>query len=433
VPYTYANFADLKTVVAERLNDSAKLHWVDAELGILINNAFREFNSIAKIFRDRGTFVTDSASTFYDLPTLLTNGAGELFLGYTSTSADLLKQAKYMCIEPSPDNDTSFTDGFSLTDFNNAFTQVRNDFLLDTGITLSQPTPQVVSAGEGLVQFSDDSIIDVRRATWTGLDGTVTQLFREDEFASFAFNSAWPQDSGTPQRYSIYPNPLLTLQLIPPPMDNGTLTLQSISSGALPDDFMPFVLWGVLANMLSGTGPLNESIRASYCAQRYSEGLIIGRLFATAQQAFINGVPVSLTSIYDFDSFQPDWQTAGTPSQVGMLGSNLIAVAPRADDVYSVMIDAVRRAPQLVNDTDALPIGREYLDTFIDYVCHLALFKHGGPEFQASYPAYDAFVKAAMGYSNRMNSQNIYFETLVDRAQKQEAQQSLRRDAVPTS
>jgi hypothetical protein len=431
-PYAYSNFSDLKAALAERLSDPAMVYFVDTELGLLLNQALREFNSIAKIFRDRGTFVTVAAQPFYDLTTSLQNGDGELFLGYTVTSAQLLQAAKYLCIEPNPDNDTDFTDGFSLTDFNNSFTQRRNQFLLETGITISQPTAQVVVAGEGRVVVTDDSIIDIRRATWTDLDGNVTQLLRQDAFASLAFSPSWPQSSGTPQSYSIYPDPLLTLQLIPPPVDNGTLTLQTISSGSLPDDFMPYILWGVLGDMLRSPGPLQDSLRAEYAEARFKEGVIVGKQFATVLTAYINGVPVSVESIFNFDTFQPSWQVSGAPAQVGLLGSNLATVAPVADGVYSVLLDCVRNAPQLVSDTDTVPIGREYLDTILDYAEHLAMFKQGGAEFQATLPQYDAFVKAAMACNNRMSIQNIYFETMVDKANQQESQVQLRTDAVST-
>jgi hypothetical protein len=429
-PYAYSNFGDLKAALGEHLSDPASVYWTDVEKGLLLNQALREFNSIAKIFRDRGTFDTVADQPFYDLTTVLQNDTGELFLGYTVTSAQVLQAAKYFCIEPSPDNATDFTDGFSLTDFNNSFTQRRNQFLLETGITISQPTAQAVASGEGRIVVADDSVIDIRRVTWTDPDGNITQLLRQDDFASFAFSPSWPQSTGTPQSYSIYPDPLLTLQLVPPPVDNGTLTLQTISSGSLPDDFMPYILWGILADMLGSPGPLQDSFRAEYCESRFKEGIIVGKQFATVLTAYINGVPVSVESVFNFDTFQPSWQVSRSPSQVGLLGSNLAVVAPVADDSYSVVLDCVRNAPQLVAPTDLVPIGREYLDTIIDYAGHLAVFKQGGAEFQATLPQYDAFVKAAMAYHNRMSVQNIYFETMVDKANQQEQQQQLRTDAV---
>lgn len=428
--YNYATFDEIKTKAALRLSDGDRVFWQSSELGIYINSALREWNAISRIFRDRGVFITVANQVFYDLRTLLLNGDGEAFLSPTVTDAELLTQAKFQLIEPSPTDDTSFTDGFDLSDFNNAFEQARNQFLLDTGIYISQPTAQIVAAGDGRVTFDDDSIIDVRRATWTDSSGNITQLMREDEFTSASFSPIWPQDPSTPQRYAIYPDPLLTIQLIPAPTDTGTLTIQSISSGTVPDDFTPFILWGALANVLAAPGPGGDNLRASYAAQRYAEGIIIGKQYATLQQGYINGVPANTESVYDLDTFQPSWMTAGTPTSIAALGPNLIAVAPVANGVFSVMIDAVRNAPQLVNVDDPFPLGREYLDIFLDYVCHLAAFKQGGAEFQATFPQYDSFVKAAIAYNNRMSAQNLNFDTLVDKAMQQEIQQNLRTEQV---
>ncbi len=429
MPYNYATFAELVTATAVNLSDPDKVHWTDTELGIYLNAAIREFNAIARMFRDRGTFETNANDLFYDLTTALRNGAGDLILAPTITSANLLEQTKYMLIEPNPSDDTAFTDAFTLTNFNNSLTQRTNQFLLETGLVITQPTAQVVSAGEGRVQIADDTVIDIRRAIWTDVDGNITQLVREDEFSSSAFSPLWPQESGTPQRYSIYPDPLLTLQLIPPPVDNGTLTLQTISSGTVLDDFTPFILWGVLSDMLSSPGPGNEPLRDQYAEQRWSEGIAVGRQVATTMQARINDLTASAQSVYDLDMFRPDWMVAGVPDSIGVLGSNLVSVSPRANGVYSITIDTVRNAPVLVGSSP-LPFGREYQNLMIDYASHLALFKHGGQEFQATFSLYDAFVKAALAYNNRMNAQNLNFPTLVDKAHQQEEQQALRTQEV---
>lgn len=428
--YNYLTFNGARIQAAQRLSDERMVFWSKDELGIYINAALREFNAISRIFRDRGTFNTAASATFYDLTAVLKNGAGNPFLSPTITDAQLLEQAKLMLIEPNPGDNASFTDGFTLSTFTDSFTQRRNQFLLETGIYVSQPTPQVVPAGTDRVTFTDDTIIDVRRATWTDLSGNVTQLTREDEFSSFSFSPSWVQDTGVPQRYSIFPDPLLTIQLIPPPNDNGTLTIQSISSGVVPDDFTPAILWGALADLVGSPGPGYDPLRAAYAEQRFQEYLVVGRQFVTVQQAYLNGVPAATQAIYDADMFEPDWQTPSVPSSVLLVGANLLATAPVANGIYGVVIDAVSNAPQLTADSDPFPLGREYLDDFLDYVTHLAIFKQGGAELQQSLPMYDSFVKTAIAYNNRMSAQNLNFDTLVDKAAQEENQQALRKEVA---
>lgn len=423
--YTYSTFAQLKAQLARLLSDEGMVFWQDVELGILLNATLREWNSISRMFRDRGTFPTVANQTFYDLRDVLVNGAGEKFLDPVVTDAQLLTQAKLMLME----GDT-FSDGLSQNDFDEAFVRRRNEFLLATGLVISATAAQVVTSGDGRVQLADDSIIDVRRASWLTLDNAIRTIYREDEFIAQSFTPTWPQSPATPRRYSIYPDPLLTLQLLPPPSDNGSLILQTISSGEVLDDFTPFILWGVLSDVLSSTGPSNDPLRVQYCEARWNEGIIVGRQAVTMQQGFINGQPVSTSSVFDADSFRPSWTTTGTPRSLHVLGSNLVAVSPVADGIYSIVIDAVRNAPQLVDDADELPIGREYLDVILGYASHLAAFKQGGAEFQQSFDNYDAFVKSALAYTNRMSAQNLDFPTLVDRVKREEEQVTLRQEAV---
>lgn len=425
MPYTYQTFGELKAQLGRLLSDESSVFWTDSEKSIYINATLREFNSISRMFRDRGTFPTVVNQTFYDLRDVLENGAGEKFLDPVVTDAQLLTQAKLMLMEGN-----TFSDGLSQDDFDEAFVRRRNQFLLETGLVISQVIAQVITSGEGRVQFVDDAIIDIRRASWLTLDNAIRTLYREDEFIAQSFTPTWPQSPATPRRYSIYPDPLLTLQLLPPPSDNGSLILQTISSGEVLDDFTPFILWGVLSDVLSSTGPSNDPLRVQYCDQRWQEGIIVGRQAVTVQQGFINGQPVSTSSVFDADSFKPSWTTPGAPRSLHVLGSNLVAVSPVADGIYSIMIDAVRNAPQLVDDTDPLPIGREYLDVILGYASHLAAFKQGGAEFQQSFDNYDAFVKSALAYTNRMSAQNLDFPTLVDRVKREEEQVSLRQEQV---
>ena len=420
-PYSYKTFAELKTALSQQLADLDKVFWIDVELGIYLNAALREWNAIARMFRDRGTFDTAPLTPFYDLRTELHNDQLEFFLAPTVTDDQLLVQAKYMLMEPNPDNQTDFTECFLLADFTNAFANRRNQFLMQTGLITTQPLSQAVTAGDGRVLITDDTVIDVRRAAWDD-----SPLFREDEFTSFAFSPSW-RTPGVPQRYSLYPDPLLNLQLIPPPATDGTLSLLTISSSAqLLDDFTPFILWGVLADVLTGPGAGDDPMRSQYAEARFQEGILIGKMAATVLQAYIDDDPVATQSVFDLDAFQPDWGDVGTPSTLATIGANLVAVAPQAASAYTVTIDAIRNAPQMVNAGDSVPIGREYLNIILDYANHLAVFKQGGADFQETLPLYDSFVKGALAYNARVNAQNLNIETMLDKAQAMEKEVALR-------
>jgi hypothetical protein len=77
----------------------------------------------------------------------------------------------------------------------------------------------------------------------------------------------------------------LTVAVSPPPASPGALGLLYVSlseildgTGQLfdvPDDFVPYLKYGVYADMLGKTGRGQDLLRARYAEQRYQEGIIL--------------------------------------------------------------------------------------------------------------------------------------------------------------
>lgn len=430
MPYTYATLDDLLLTLGSRLGDPQHVFWTEAELTIYINDALRTWNSISRMFRDRGFFTTTSTDTFFDLTQVLSNGS-EFILSRNVTEAQQVEQLKYMLMEPAPADQVTFTNQYVLEDLTNALIGSRNQFLLETGIAITLTADQVVGAGDGRIVIADQNVIDIVRASWTDQDGVVTALMREDGYASASFSPSWRQSPGTPARYSIYPDPLLTIQLIPPPDNTGTLSLQTISVGSLPDDFTPFILWGALAELLSKAGLPHDPARARYALQRHNEGVEAAKQVVSVMQSYVNDQPVQTGSVFAQDRFDPSWAyVRSAPNNVGMLGHNIVSLSPAPDGVYSVMMDVARNAPIMVNGTDNIPLGKEYLDLLEGYVVHLAHFKQGAAEISSSQSFYEDFINAAIDYNNRMQGRNLFFETLTNRAAKEGQEQPLRYETA---
>jgi len=428
--YTYATLNDLLTQVAGKLSDPDFVFWTRAELTIYANDALKIWNSIARSFRDRGVFITDSGTQFYDLSTTLRNGASELIMGRTVTQAQLITQMKYMLMEPNPTNQTSFTDQFNLADLTSAITLNTNEFLLETGCAVSIPADQIINAGSGRITIADDTLIDIIRAQWQTPEGYIYILVREDDFTANNFTPTWKQSPGTPSRFSIFPSPLLTVQLLPPPADTGTLQLQVIASGSIPDDFTPYVLQGALAGLLSKSGPASDPARARYFDTRWAEGIMAGKQVASVLQAYLNEQPINSGSLFNADHFRPNWiNEQGTPNSLGILGQNLVAPYPAPSEPFSIMLDVVRNAPVLVNDDDQVPLGREYYDLLINYIVHTATFKCGYAEFSFTMPLYEAFIRAAIDYNSRLTGQTLRFPFMVELDRQQTQREPLRISA----
>jgi len=130
----------------------------------------------------------------------------------------------------------------------------------------------------------------------------------------------------------------------------------------------------------------------------------LAQLWNTVQQPFVNGVSMLTATIQEEDYFNTSWQTAavtGAPTDFITIAPNLIAVAPVPDGVrpYSVACDVVRNFPVPVADTDYVQVGREELDTLVDYTVHLALFREGGQEFADTMPLAQNMLTAAQQYN----------------------------------
>lgn len=405
--YSHTTYAQAKTQLAQLLNDTGKVFWVDAELGGYVIEALRTYGALTNRWRDRGVFNTAAGTAFYDLntyvSTLLTNSI---------TDASLVTTMEYHLLEPAT-NPWSGTDQFNLTDVLNALQRRRNQFLMDTGTVLTRSTQIVGVNPIGRVALSD-SIIDVRRAAWQPQTGPWQQLWREDEYALAVGSPGWANDSGIPAYYSVAGTPPLTVQLAPPPADVGTLDLVTVNSGAaltgagvalgVPDDWAWVVKWGTLADLLGMDGQARDPDRAAYCESRYKQGVeLAGARYIVAAE--IQGVPLVVDTLANLDAAVQGWQgqTQALPETLAT-AANLMAMNPVPDGIYSVTVDVVRNAPVPSLDADFIQVGREELDAILGYAQHLAAFKMGGAEFKATQTQLDRFLIVAAMSNARLRA-----------------------------
>ena len=116
----------------------------------------------------------------------------------------------------------------------------------------------------------------------------------------------------------------------------------------------------------------------------------------------VNQSPLGSSSLWDLDYGQPSWESetciAGTqPSAWAPAGVNLFALWPASlAGGESLVVEGVVPAPVL--DTGGfVDLGQDELEMILDYTEHLAQFKEGGQEFQASQALFREFLKEAGG------------------------------------
>lgn len=413
--YTHTTLLQFTGDLARKLGDPANVFWSDAELCLYVQEALRTFQAAAGFYRFRGVFPTTAGVPFYDLSAEL-----PLLAGYLVTDQDMVKVMEYQLLEPPTPTVWTGTEMFTLEELAEELQDLRNAFLMETGTVLTHSSDPILPPPAGRVVLAD-SIIDVRRAAWRSTTGVYSHLWREDEHRLNAYRGGWSVNPETPEAYAMVAAPPTRLQLAPVPLDAGDLDLLTVRTGApldpttlggvplgIPDNYSWIVKWGALACLLAKDGPCRDPARAAYCEKRWQDGLAMVRGAPSVVQAEINGVPVQPCSLVELDSYAPNWQNnagPGKPTVIAVAGHNLIAVAePVPDGVYSVTLDLIPRFPVPLAGADYLEVGREHLETLLDYAAHLAVFKCGAAETQATFAAYEALMRMAALHNARLRA-----------------------------
>lgn len=135
------------------------------------------------------------------------------------------------------------------------------------------------------------NVIDIRRVAWASESSPTTyiELPRADGWELDHGRSGWPtKQAKSPSVYMEDHQPSLTIELNPSPTDSGELELIATAQGeqvdgsgillSVPDDYTPYLAWGVRADMLAGEYEGNDPIRAAHCEQRFAEGIELARI-----------------------------------------------------------------------------------------------------------------------------------------------------------
>ena len=159
-------------------------------------------------------------------------------------------------------------------------------FLMETGILQIRSTEGVL-ADENPIDLPSD-LIDLRRVAWTAGSSTVV-LPRMDSLEADMLASSWDSVSGVPFGHVMLPEQSLEIRLVPVPSSAGTLdfiyvqNLAAVTNNCailpFPDEWVMFIKYGVLSDMLAKEGEANDPVRSKYCEQRYMEGVQLARLY----------------------------------------------------------------------------------------------------------------------------------------------------------
>lgn len=168
------------------------------------------------------------------------------------------------------------------------YTERHNRFNRDTKLLLAHQ-PIAYTAGQAAASTPADWIA-TQNASWTDTPTRVTTTVAASD--RYAAERGISSTNNPPLRPVILDDgsagPLL-IELFPVPLTDGSLDLlyacvleslaaDSNSLFSLPDDFVPFVTYGVLADMLAKDGRGQDLARAAYCEERYRSGMLIAAI-----------------------------------------------------------------------------------------------------------------------------------------------------------
>lgn len=165
--------------------------------------------------------------------------------------------------------------------------QRQYQFLRDTYVVMQRTT--INSIPNTLRHALPADWIATRRLAWKDNAGNITPIPQADNYELDLFSSDWPYNQ-TPRQPSVFSDAdqaNLVIETAPATNEPGVLQLLYVALSAtltgagvaftVPDECVPAVKWGVIADMLSKVGRAHDPIRAQWAEAQYQEGVAATR------------------------------------------------------------------------------------------------------------------------------------------------------------
>ena len=436
--YSWLTLAEAVSALQGRLANTT--FWTQAELIFYVNESLRFWNALTEQFNADFLFTSSTAWTNTGTAT----GSPRL---RSVTDSYLYAQMQYMLLEPpSGGGAWTGTTQFDLASLQFSLQKRRDELIQATNCNLVNLAPLATTPGTRRTQLPD-TILEPQRVRFlpvTGFGNNIT-LTREDTQAFQYFESNYLQTVGTPLSWSVSSEPPLAFDVDIAPAVSGTYDFIGLQSGptfappastllGVPDDFSMLILYGALADLLGRESEATDRARAAYCLKRFTDGIKIMRQSNWLLQANINGFPVDTSSMFEMDSYSPEWQDSVTAfPTVVQGGMDFLNVAPNPDadssgygdggfgdggyggtgsDTVSVDVTLLANAPLPVLLTDFVQVSRDVFDVVLSYAQRLATFKMGGAEWASTEVLEQDFMRAAATTNKRLLKIGIFDDVL---------------------
>ena len=208
------------------------------------------------------------------------------------TDQTILEQIQRVTLEGSGDLGATWPSGmWTLTEVLGYLNQRQDRFLAATGILWTR-VQTAITINQSDQANPTDWIATLFVAYVSGA-GVYQELPKLDALELDFVLPTWPSaTSATPRGYYEVDGATLTTYVVPIPTDAGsaleryyvalgtTLTQGGVNF-SVPDEFVPTLKYGALAEMFSKVGPASNPALAQVCEARWQEGVELGTLMAT--------------------------------------------------------------------------------------------------------------------------------------------------------
>lgn len=384
----------------------ANSFWTTAEMELYIIEALRVWNLMTGKWQDTNAVVTTASTIFYS--TGLTS--------QTVSDQDVLDEMQFHTLETPNQGASLGSDIWTIAEWVRVLNARLAQFMMETKLVVTRQTFATVI---GQSQYDLNALLDtgnmmLHRVAWVAdADGFSHGLGEADLFQYDNFLPTWTTTPGTPESYVEESLPTQTIEIIPAPDAAGVLDILYTDLAAqlpatpdgtvlgIPNDFTPYIKWGALADLLSKEGQAHDPVRAAYAESRFREGVVLAKIVLQSkmnQRIEFGGTPLDLDSLNSLDNGLPGWQQDDTtPTEWFPVGMTQFGIHPAHNAGGTTMdIDGLIDAPIPANDGANVDISFGEAELLVDYAHHIATFKAGTAEFQASTELLKRFQLAAI-------------------------------------
>ena len=128
----------------------------------------------------------------------------------------------------------------------------------------------------------------------------------------------------------------------------------------------------------------------------------------------VDSVPLEKDSIFNLDFGMANWQSVapGTPIRWFPIGLNKIGLVPAPIAGMSLTLHGILAAPVCTLRDDTIDAAEDVIGAILNYAQHIASFKSGGADFDASMSLLYKFVERAGIQNEKFRHTSIYRNSL---------------------